>query len=104
MVTSRPIEKQKTLHLLAAAPSYWPILIPQILTVWHEGDMIILLAQGAQGFSARILHSFNQMAILEADLARLGIVAAEIPAHITVATTAHWARWTMQYQRTVTWR
>jgi hypothetical protein len=104
MVTSARIETKNTLHLLAAAPSYWPILIPQVLAVWQEGDLIVLLAQGAHGLKTKILHPFNQIAVLDADLARLGILDTEMPANIKIATTADWATWTMQYQRTVTWR
>lgn len=104
MVAETQIEQHATLHLLAAAPSHWPILLPQILAVWQVGDLMVLLAEGAQGLNAKILHQFNHIAVLDSDLTRLGIVNIEIPALIKIATTADWATWTVQYQRTVTWR
>lgn len=104
MVIATQTEQQNTLHLLAAAPSYWPILLPQILAVWQEGDLILLLAEGAQGFNAKALNPFNQIAVLDSDLVRLEVTDKEVPSHIKIATTADWAIWTVQYQRTVTWR
>ncbi len=104
MVRSPQIDKKNTLHLLAATPSCWSVLIPQILAVWQDGDHIVLLAQGALGLNAKILYLFNQIAVLDSDLTHLGLLHAEIPAHIKIASTHDWASWTMQYQRTVTWR
>lgn len=93
-----------TLHLLTAAPRFWSTLIPEILQVWQEGDLLLLLAEGAQGFNAKLLDPFNQTAVLDSDLARLEVVNKEIPSHIKVATINDWATWTVQYQRTITWR
>ncbi len=104
MVTTAHTQQKNTLHLLAATPRLWSILMPQILTVWQEGDLMLLLAEGAQGFNSNALKHFNQIAILDSDLARLEATNEEIPSHIKIATTADWATWTVQYQRTVTWR
>ncbi|GAC1378123.1 MAG: hypothetical protein NVS3B3_20200 [Aquirhabdus sp.] len=93
-----------TLHLLAAAPRFWSTLIPEILAVWQEGDLILLLAEGAQGFNSRTLEQFKKIAVLDSDLARLEVENDEVPSQIKIATTADWATWTVQYQRTVTWR
>jgi hypothetical protein len=96
--------EQNTLHLLTTAPSYWPVLILQISAVWQKGDLLLLLAEGAQGFNSSVINQFNQIAILDSDLARLEVTSAEIPNHIKIITTADWAMWTVQYPRTVTWR
>ena len=99
-----PVEPTNTLHLLAAAPRFWSILIPEILAIWQNDDLILLLAEGAQGFNIEALAQFNHIAVLDADLARLEVAHEEIPSHIKIATIADWATWTLQYQRTVTWR
>ena len=104
MVITTAIEQNNTLHLLAAAPRFWPTLILEILAVWQKGDLILLLAEGAQGFNAKMLEPFNQIAVLDSDLARLEVANEEVSSHIKIATTADWAAWTVQYQRTVTWR
>ena len=104
MVITTSIKPQNTLHLLAAAPRFWITLIPEILAVWQEGDLILLLAEGAQGFNAKTLDPFNQVAVMDSDLARLEVTNEEVPNRIKIATTAEWAAWTVQYQRTVTWR
>ncbi|MBC7750968.1 MAG: hypothetical protein H7Z73_04505 [Candidatus Saccharibacteria bacterium] len=98
------IEPQNTLHLLTSAPRIWSTLMPEILAVWQEGDLIFLLAEGAQGFNAKALDQFTQIAVLDSDLARLEVVNDEVPIHIKIATIADWATWTVHYQRTVTWR
>jgi len=95
---------QNTLHLLAAAPSHWLKLIPQISAIWHEGDLLLLIAEGTQGFNSQVLDQFTQVAVLDSDLMRLEVMSGEIPTPIKIATTADWATWTVQYQRTVTWR
>ena len=104
MVIMTAIEPQNTLHLLAAAPRFWSTLVPEILAVWNEGDLILLLAEGAQGFNAKALDQFKQIAVLDSDLVRLEVANDEVPSQIKVATIADWAAWTVQYQRTVTWR
>lgn len=104
MVTTAQIEPQNTLHVLVAAPRFWSTLMPEIIAVWQEGDLILLLAEGAQGFNAKALNQFNQIAVLDSDLARLEVANEKIPSHIKIASTADWATWTVQYQRTVTWR
>ncbi len=104
MVITTAIEPKNTLHLLAAAPRFWSTLMPEILAVWQEGDLILLLAEGAQGFNTKALDQFNQIAVLGSDLVRLEAMDDEVPNHIKIATTANWAAWTVQYQRTVTWR
>jgi hypothetical protein len=96
--------EQNTLHLLTNAPSHWFILIPQICAVWQAGDLLLLLAEGAQGFDSAAINPFNQIAVLDLDLARLEVSSSEIPPHIKIASIADWATWTVQYQRTVTWR
>jgi hypothetical protein len=96
--------EKNTLHLLTSAPSYWSILIPQINAMWQEGDLVLLLAEGAQGFESVTLDLFNQIAVLESDLGRLEVLNKELPIHIKIASIADWATWTVQYQRTVTWR
>jgi hypothetical protein len=96
--------KQNTLHLLTAAPSCWTLLIPQISAVWQEGDLLLLLAEGAQGFDSAAINPLNQIAVLDLDLARLEVTRQEIPQRIKIVTTADWATWTVRYQRTVTWR
>jgi hypothetical protein len=96
--------EQNTLHLLTTAPSHWSILIPQICAVWQEGDLLLLLAEGAQGFDSAAINSFSQIAVLDSDLARLEVSKLEISPHIKIASIADWATWTVQYQRTVTWR
>ena len=98
------VEPKNTLHLLAAAPRLWSVLIPEILAIWQNGDLILLLAEGAQGFNGEALSHFNHIAVLDSDLARLEVANEEIPSHIKIATIADWATWTVQYQRTVTWR
>ena len=98
------ITEANTLHLLTAAPSYWPILTPKISAVWQDGDLLLLLAEAAQGFYSDAIHQFNQISVLDSDLARLEVSNKDIPNHIQIATTADWATWTVQYQRTVTWR
>ena len=104
MVTTTLIEPQNTLHLLAAAPRLWSTLIPEILAVWQKDDLIFLLAEGAQGFNAKVLDQFNQVAVLDSDLARLEVANDAVSRHIKIATTTDWAKLTLQYQRTVTWR
>jgi hypothetical protein len=96
--------EQNTLHLLTTAPSIWLILAPQIFAVWREGDLLLLLAEGAQGFDSAAINPFNQIAVLDLDLSRLEVTSQEIPPHIKIASIADWATWTVQYQRTVTWR
>lgn len=103
-MVNTPIEKQNTLHLLAAAPRQWSALIPEMMNVWQDGDLILLLAEGAQGFNAQILADFNQIAVLDSDLTRLEVAHEEVSSPFQIATTADWATWTMQYQRTMTWR
>lgn len=104
MVTTTPIERQNTLHLLTAAPRFWSSVMPEILAVWQEGDFLLLLAEGAQGFNSATLNHFKQVAVLDSDLARLEVVNEDVPSHIKIATIADWATWTVKYQRTVTWR
>lgn len=104
MVTTAQIKPLNTLHLLAAAPRFWSKLILEILAVWQEGDLILLLAEGAQGFNAKKLDQFKQIAVLDSDLARLEVANDEVPNHIKIVTISDWATWTVQYQRTVTWR
>ncbi len=98
------ITAQNTLHLLAAAPSHWLKLIPQISAVWREGDLLLLITEGAQGFNSKALCQFTQVAVLDSDLARLEVMNKEVQSPIKIATISDWATWTMQYQRTVTWR
>ncbi|MDE2419807.1 MAG: hypothetical protein KGO49_01325 [Gammaproteobacteria bacterium] len=98
------IPAQNTLHLLAAAPSHWLKLIPQISAVWHEGDLLLLIAEGAQGFNSKVFNQFPQVAVLDSDLMRLEVMNEEVLSPIKIATTSDWAAWTVQYQRTVTWR
>lgn len=100
MVTTTP----NTLHLLAAAPSQWLKLIPSILASWQEGDLLLLIAEGAQGFNAKMLDQFTQVAVLDSDLSRFEVADHEIQSHIHIVTSADWARWTIQYPRTITWR
>jgi|GEM_PF-2562847 len=104
MVTWTQIEPQNTLHLLAAAPRFWTTLMPELVAVWQEGDLILLLAEGAQGFNAKALDQFKQIAVLDSDLARLEVENDEVPNHIKIAAVADWATWTVHYERTVTWR
>lgn len=104
MVTTKNTEQNNTLHLLTAAPRFWSTLIPEIIAVWQEGDLVLLMAEGAQGFNSTQLNSFNQVAVLDSDLARLEVANEEVPHRIKIATIADWAAWTVQYQRTVTWR
>lgn len=104
MVTTTNFGQKNTLHLLTAAPRFWSTKIPEIFTVWQEGDLVLLLAEGAQGFNSALLNSFNQIAILDSDLARLEVINEDVSHRIKIATIADWAAWTVQYQRTVTWR
>ena len=104
MVNAISIKPQNTLHLLTAAPRLWAVLIPEIFVVWQTGDLILLIGEGVQGFCVKSLESFNHIAILDSDLSRLEVAKDEVPNHIQVATIADWAAWTVQYQRTVTWR
>ena len=98
------IPAQNTLHLLTVAPSHWLTLIPQISAVWREGDLLLLIAEGAQGFNSKALDQFPQVAVLDSDLLRLEVMNEEVQSQIKVATTSDWATWTIQYQRTITWR
>lgn len=98
------ITAQNTLHLLAAAPSHWLKLIPQISAVWREGDLLLLITEGAQGFHSKTLDQFTQVAVLESDLSRLEVMNEEVQSQINIAKTSDWATWTIQYSRTVTWR
>ncbi len=95
---------QNTQHLLAAAPSHWHKLIPQISAVWRDGDLLLLIAEGTQGFNSKVLDQFTQVAVLDSDLLRLEVMNEEVPSKIKIATTSDWAIWTIQYPRTVTWR
>ena len=104
MVNMISIEPQNTLHLLTAAPRLWSTFMSEIMTVWQTGDLILLIGESAQGFNAKALESFNQIAVLDTDLTRLEVAKDDLPNHIQVATIADWAAWTVQYQRTVTWR
>lgn len=95
---------QNTLHLLAAAPRLWSSVMSEIKAVWQEGDLVLLLAEGAQGFNSAMLDSLSQVAVLDSDLARLEVANEDIPSNMKIANIADWAAWTVQYQRTVTWR
>lgn len=93
-----------TLHLLAVAPSHWLNLIPQISAVWQKGDLLFLIAEAAQGFNHSLIQTFDHIAILDKDLARLEVATIEIPNQIKIAATSDWAMWTIEYPRSITWR
>ena len=95
--------RDNILHLLTAAPRYWPTLLPQLQSVWRSGDLLLLIAEAAQGYDVVALKAFDLTAVLQSDLALLGILPN--PANVTsIVTTAQWARWTIEFQRTLTWR
>lgn len=104
IITTTAIGPKNTLHLLATAPRFWAAFMPEILTVWQDGDLILLLTESTQGFNSKALIHFNQIAVLDVDLARLEVANEDVPSQIKIATVEDWARWTVQYQRTVTWR
>ncbi|AXI02733.1 hypothetical protein HYN46_07730 [Aquirhabdus parva] len=92
-----------TLHLLTAAPRYWPVLLPQLQSVWQWGDLLLLIAEAAQGYHSIKLASFDHTAILQSDMQLLGIAPNDANP-IQIVTIDQWAEWTLVFQRTLTWR
>ncbi len=92
-----------TLHLLVAAPRYWPILLPQLQSMWRSGDLLLLIAEAAQGYDALELSAFDLRAVIHSDLILLGIEPS-LTSTTSIVTTAQWAQWTITFQRTLTWR
>jgi len=93
-----------SLHLLAAPPSRWAALLPEIESLWQSGDQLLLLAEGAAGFNAAALKRFSTVAMLTTDADGLNLATTDLPRHIQLATMTDWAAWTLHYPRTITWR
>jgi hypothetical protein len=92
-----------TLHLLTAAPRYWPTLLPQLQSLWQSGDLLFLISEAVQGYDFIELKQFDQTAALSSDLALFGI-AQDTTNTLQIITSAQWAKWTIEFQRTITWR
>ncbi|WP_410211168.1 hypothetical protein [Aquirhabdus sp.] len=92
-----------TLHLLTAAPRYWPVLLPQLQSVWQLGDLLLLIAEAAQGYHSVKLAPFDLTAILQSDMQLLGIAPNDANP-IQIVTIDQWAELTLVFQRTLTWR
>ena len=103
-INTKKIEScNSTLHLLVAAPRFWPILLPQLQSVWQSGDLLFLMAEAAQGYNTEELTRFDFTAILQSDLRLLGIAPNDVNP-IQIVTIDQWAEWALVFQRTLTWR
>ncbi len=96
------MKKAFSLHQLVAPPHQWDQLLNRLQQVWQNGDLLLLLAEAAQGYQDPRLQQFNTVAMLDADAVYLGI--AQLPPNMQAFNMDDWAEHILRYQRHITWR
>jgi hypothetical protein len=94
---------KKTLHLLSLSPKYWHSILENIRQIWQTGDMLLLLAESAQGITDTQLDQFDHIAILQNDADLLTVQSLKMST-VKVISYDEWAELTLQFTRTITWR
>lgn len=102
-MSEHSISQTTTLHQLTLNSSTWGDYLPRIQQVWQSGDLLLLLAEAAQGYQDTRLRAFSNVAMLLRDAEILGLTL-DATASIIVMGTDEWANAILSYQRCITWR
>lgn len=102
-MTNTTVPAKNTLHLLSLSPRYWSDTLINLQQLWQPGDMLLLLAEAAQGYRDARLVEFQAISILQSDAALLA-APFEPVATLNIIDYDQWAELSLSFSRTITWR